>query len=643
MMRMLRVLLSGLLLCVGLFGGCSSDGGGDEVIVTREDAGRPLTYTEMDSNWTYLSEQQGINVSDRGAVSGEDSTTEIQAAITAASGGTVIFPSGSWVISAPIIIPENTTVLFMQGASLSATVGFSGDSLIKITTDNVSIINPVLDVANVPRLNAAYDGSQDPRGMGIYFLGTSGTHISYGKIIGGTISNAPFVGILIKYADDVTTEGITLTNCGYETSDLSPGAIYYVFSARPTSKFNKIYSPGLKGIVAGTGGDDAVFMGNYVENGQTTGFAAYMVSNSKGWRCIGNKSKGIFGIKFDGGSTENTDFIIADNVIEDADNGGIIVQGGANGIVTNNTINGWSKSDHEAGIEIFGDPNLPQSVGPVLVVGNTLTFTGTAVSGDNGISIYSASAYGPATDIIIKNNLIYGAYNGIFTRTGTGASFVRLTVIGNTIKNTTYDGIGLQGQGLTVEQNNIISAGNNGIYITGTSGETASEYINVNNNNILSPTAYGIYIHSAAVALGVNIFNNTVVATNIGIIFYLSNIPTIWIKNNNISGTTGSTSLSLQAKASTTHTVDISENITSKTIGWTVGSGAFIGLCRWNKTGTAITTTPANVIIQTSGLGSPQSNITAPVGSVYYMSDGGANTTMWVKESYTNSLGWVNK
>jgi hypothetical protein len=45
----------------------------------------------------------------------------------------------------------------------------------------------------------------------------------------------------------------------------------------------------------------------------------------------------------------------------------------------------------------------------------------------------------------------------------------------------------------------------------------------------------------------------------------------------------------------------------------------------------------------TSGTGSPQGVITATVGSLYVRTDGGANTTLYVKESGTGNTGWVAK
>lgn len=45
----------------------------------------------------------------------------------------------------------------------------------------------------------------------------------------------------------------------------------------------------------------------------------------------------------------------------------------------------------------------------------------------------------------------------------------------------------------------------------------------------------------------------------------------------------------------------------------------------------------------TSGTGSPETVITAPIGSLYTRTNGGAGTTLYVKESGTGNTGWIAK
>lgn len=44
-----------------------------------------------------------------------------------------------------------------------------------------------------------------------------------------------------------------------------------------------------------------------------------------------------------------------------------------------------------------------------------------------------------------------------------------------------------------------------------------------------------------------------------------------------------------------------------------------------------------------TGTGSPEGVITAPVGAIYLRTDGGLNTTFYVKEEFTGNVGWKAK
>jgi hypothetical protein len=56
-----------------------------------------------------------------------------------------------------------------------------------------------------------------------------------------------------------------------------------------------------------------------------------------------------------------------------------------------------------------------------------------------------------------------------------------------------------------------------------------------------------------------------------------------------------------------------------------------------------ITGKPAVLALLYSGTGTPESNVTAGVGSLYLRTDGGAGTTLYVKESGAGNTGWVAK
>ena len=44
-----------------------------------------------------------------------------------------------------------------------------------------------------------------------------------------------------------------------------------------------------------------------------------------------------------------------------------------------------------------------------------------------------------------------------------------------------------------------------------------------------------------------------------------------------------------------------------------------------------------------SGTGTPEAVVVAPVGTLFRRTDGGASTTLYVKESGTGNTGWVPK
>jgi hypothetical protein len=47
--------------------------------------------------------------------------------------------------------------------------------------------------------------------------------------------------------------------------------------------------------------------------------------------------------------------------------------------------------------------------------------------------------------------------------------------------------------------------------------------------------------------------------------------------------------------------------------------------------------------VSLSGLGSPETVVAAPVGTIYLRTDGGAATTIYIKESGSGNVGWVGK
>jgi hypothetical protein len=50
-----------------------------------------------------------------------------------------------------------------------------------------------------------------------------------------------------------------------------------------------------------------------------------------------------------------------------------------------------------------------------------------------------------------------------------------------------------------------------------------------------------------------------------------------------------------------------------------------------------------STVMITSGTGTPEGAVTAPVGSLYLRTDGGSATTLYIKESGAGNTGWIGK
>lgn len=63
----------------------------------------------------------------------------------------------------------------------------------------------------------------------------------------------------------------------------------------------------------------------------------------------------------------------------------------------------------------------------------------------------------------------------------------------------------------------------------------------------------------------------------------------------------------------------------------------------FNTAGKGLLFTGNGSVIWRCGAGTPEGAVTAPVGSLFTRTDGGANTTLYVKESGAGNTGWVAK
>jgi len=96
-------------------------------------------------------------------------------------------------------------------------------------------------------------------------------------------------------------------------------------------------------------------------------------------------------------------------------------------------------------------------------------------------------------------------------------------------------------------------------------------------------------------------------------------------------------------KALTTGSRNIAIGYRANDIGTTGAENIIIGYDADPSSATASNEINIGGRIFAGRSGSPESVVTAGIGSMYLQADGGAGTTLWIKESGTGNTGWISK
>jgi len=182
-----------------------------------------------------------VNVSDYGVT-----TAQINAALTAAANGTIVFQPITYTLTSALIVPDNTTV-DLNGATLDASGGsFSAFTLgSNCTIFNGSIVGPG---------NTSYSANS----TGISCVGTRNAPSAPTYVTGPTIENVSITemgeyGIYLQYCDTASVTNCSIDGIGYSgigmlsckncvidgnyINDISPGVgsnCYGVFMTQQT-------------------------------------------------------------------------------------------------------------------------------------------------------------------------------------------------------------------------------------------------------------------------------------------------------------------------------------------------------------------------------------------------------------------------
>ena len=278
-----------------------------------------------------------------------------------------------------------------------------------------------------------------------------------------------------------------------------------------------------------------------------------------------------------------------------------------------------------------------------------LEVSGCVIYGNGGGGIYDTAAL--ATSLTFDGNLIFG-------NIGSGIEgFASGTIISNNvIRNNTAWGVKWQfGQHVTISGNTISDHGEDGIFYERAYNSS------IVGNTVKNSQKHGIFItgtvtSSVTRSRKVTIAGNTVAFSGLladntysGIFLDAYANTSAVTGNTVVAGTTGN--LPLHAIYAVDTSVYVANNQT--------GGGAKAGNSQVNVGGVELASfydspnilshtysprffLPGQCFI-TSGTGSPEGAQAAPVGSVWLRTDGGAGTTLYVKESGSSNTGWVAK
>jgi parallel beta-helix repeat protein len=572
--------------------------------------------TQLTGKWIRLQREANttLSVTWFGAVGDgvTDDTAEIQAALDTVglvTNGTLYIPDGTFLVSSALTVRANTVI---DGVGTIKATGSTINYIFYILTSNVRIENIEID-------------GDDKAMIGIYAYG--GEHLTFRGLTIHNCTKARGVsglyaaGILFREIDYGIIDACYFYANG--RSDEISGSIYFYDSATD-SKYcvisnNYIENAGFHGInVYDT--SYCKVINNYVNQGNI-GTNAY--NNGYGILCYDGQHDTLHNMCIGN--------VISGNTVENCYGIGIYLVVTKDCVVSNNVLKNVclqqdSPTLHNAGI------NINEGI-RTIVTGNTIDGVGGAQT-----NIISGIGILAGTEVVVSDNHIndvttgsvysYGIYIGgqgeVFTDSGRG-----VIVKGNTIRTCDSDGIRAEGNlktecvitGNTIEevkrhgisvqwfQRGIISnntilnfgGGLSGIVMTNIGGNSQRNLIQGNMvNAVTAPVSnYGSSRCYYLDTPGPNwVLNNTAYASpTLGIGYYDPNVTGGNIyEGNQVTGT-----------------ITTPYNLTAP------------GVCSF------------------SGAGTPEGAVAAAIGSIYRRTNGGASTSLYVKESGTGNTGWVAK
>ena len=366
--------------------------------------------------------------------------------------------------------------------------------------------------------------------------------------------------------------------------------------------------------------------------------------------------------------------VVLNNYVHDTDYIAIFLNpGSANiegGLVQGNVVDRTSSGTAivEGGLKVRGSSSGYTAV-RWRVIGNIVKMP---ISPTDATAI-CIEVFGNATHSTVSNNTTYGGTIGVSM-----SNSAHSTVTTNTIESASTYGIELASSYNTATANTVLG---NSITGRGIAIDYASFCV-VSSNTILDTTTNGIYMYQnttytsitgnvvSFVAAGatpyainidqnckfINITGNTLSGGSIAKVGIALNSCSNFIITSNTFDSFTAAGISWYVNGTTTpgFVIDaytISNNIfnsVSTPLGYNTAAGTTTtfgnNIVLFGNTGIGNYLDWKNEVLFITGSGSPASAVTASVGAIFLRENGGAGTTLYVKESGTNTnTGWVGK
>jgi len=262
------------------------------------------------------------------------------------------------------------------------------------------------------------------------------------------------------------------------------------------------------------------------------------------------------------------------------------------------------------------------------------------------IGISTGSPYTSITGNTIDAASLYGIESGVSFVTITGNAVYG--VDDSTGTAVTQRGITLDGTATncTISANTIYNTTQNGIYLT-----ASRKYIAITGNSIsLSAASVPYAINMEGTCSFINIsgnqlFGNAITAKGI----LVTDGSYVTISSNSFDSFTQNGILMLGSGTNVTDNITVMNNVfhsVNVAFAFQAGGTSSMGnnIVVFGNTGLKNYLDFKNEVLLITGSGTPQSAVTASVGAQFLRNDGGANTTLYIKESGTNTnTGWVGK